>query len=166
MWSKTHRAQTAHGVLISALALAVSGCAVGPNFSPAPAPDVNGYVRGKLTSPTGGPGGPRVTAQHFVSGAQVSARWWAAFQSQPLNNLIRDAVDHNPNLQAAEAAIKVAKYNALAQRGLFFPQVTGNSTTSQILTSNAGTVFGADLDSVPQTGYSLVTHQLTVSFVR
>lgn len=165
MSSKAHLAQTARGVLISALALAVSGCAVGPNFSPAPAPDVNGYVRGKLTSPTGGPDGPRVTAQHFVSGAQVSARWWAAFRSQPLNDLIRDAVDHNPSLQAAEAAIKVAKYNALAQRGLFFPQVTGNSTTSQILTSNAGSVFGADLDSVPQTGYSLVTHQLTVSFV-
>jgi len=111
------------------------------------------------------PGGPKVPSQHFVTGEGVSARWWAAFRSKPLNDLIRDAVNHNPNLQAAEAAIKVANYNALAQRGLWAPQITGNSTTSQILQSNAGTVFGAPLDSVPQTQFSLVTHQLTVSFV-
>jgi outer membrane protein TolC len=48
---------------------------------------------------------------------------------------------------------------------LFFPQVTGNSTSSNLLLSNAGSVFGADLGSVPQTTYSLVTNQLTVSFV-
>ena len=148
-----------------AVAASVEGCAVGPNFQPPPAPDVGGYVKGKLDSPTGGQGEPVVTSQHFVSGTDISARWWAAFRSQPLNNLIRESVNHNASLQAAEAAIKVANYNALAQRGLFFPQVTGNSTTSQILTSNAGSVFGAPLDSVPQTGYSLVTHQLTVSFV-
>jgi NodT family efflux transporter outer membrane factor (OMF) lipoprotein len=77
---------------------------------------------------------------------------------------VKQSVDHNLSLQAAEAAIKVAHYNAQAQRGLFFPQVTGNSTSSNLLLSNAGSVFG-DLGSVPQTQYSLVTHQLTVSFV-
>ncbi|MFX4489908.1 TolC family protein, partial [Acinetobacter baumannii] len=73
-------------------------------------------------------------------------------------------VERSPNLQAAEAAIRVAFYNALAQRGLYFPQVSGNSTSSRLLASNAGSVFG-DLSSVPQTEYSLVTHQLTVTFV-
>jgi NodT family efflux transporter outer membrane factor (OMF) lipoprotein len=143
----------------------MSGCAVGPNFAPAPAPDVKGYIPGKLASPNPGSGGPRVPAQHFVTGADVSARWWSAFKSQRLNVLVRQAVDHNPNLQAAEAAIKIAQYNAQAQRGFFYPQVTGNSTSSNLLLSNAGTVFGADLGSVPQTTYSLVTNQLTVSFV-
>ena len=75
-----------------------------------------------------GAAAPAFAGQHFVTGADVSARWWAAFKSPPLNELVRQSVDHNPNLQAAEAAIKVAQYNALAQRGLFFPQVTGNST--------------------------------------
>ena len=159
------RARTAVGVLAATLALAVSGCAVGPNFSPPRAPDAGGYLPGRLASPGPKPSGPKVAGQHFVTGADVSARWWAAFQSQPLNDLIKQSVDHNPNLQSAQAAIKVAYYNALAQRGLFFPQVTGNSTTSQILQSNAGTVFGAPLDSAPQTGFSLVTHQLTITFV-
>jgi len=112
-----------------------------------------------------GAGGPPVAAQHFVSGADVSARWWAAFKSPQLNALIKLSVEHNPTLQSAEAAIKVAQYNALAQRGLFFPQLTGNSTSSNQLFSNAGSVFGAPLDSVPQSQYSLVTNQLSVSFV-
>ena len=87
-----------------------------------------------------GRGGPRVAGQHFVTGADVSARWWSAFRSPPLNELVRQSVDHNPNLQAAEAAIKVAQYNALAQRGLFFPQLTGNSTSSDYLIANPGQV--------------------------
>lgn len=152
-------------VLLGAIAASVSGCAVGPNFTPPAAPDVAGYLPGKLDSPNVGPGAPRVAGQHFVTGAAVSARWWSAFRSQPLDDLVRQAVDHNPNLQAAEAAIRVAQFNALAQRGLFFPQVTGNSTSSKQLFSHAGSVFGADLGSVPQTQYSLVTNQLTVSFV-
>ena len=94
----------------------------------------------------------------------MSARWWSAFRSKPLDDLVRQSVDHNPNLQAAEAAIRVAQYNALAQRGLFFPQVTGNSASSRQLLSNAGSVF-PDPGSVRQTQYTLVTNQLTVSFV-
>jgi NodT family efflux transporter outer membrane factor (OMF) lipoprotein len=152
-------------MLLGVAVASIAGCAVGPNFNPPAAPDAGSYVPGKLSSPNPGPGGPLVARQHFVTGADVSARWWSAFKSPLLNELIKQSVDHNPNLQAAEAAIKVAQYNAQALRGLFFPQVTGNSTSSSLLLSNAGTVFGADLGSVPQTGYSLVTNQLTVSFV-
>lgn len=152
-------------ILLGVTVASISGCAVGPNFTPPAAPDVTGYVPGKLNSPNPGPGAPRVAGQHFVSGAEVSARWWSAFKSPLLNELVKQAVDRNPNLQAAEAAIKIAQYNAQAQRGLFFPQVSGNSTSSKLLLSNAGSVFDGDLGSVPQTQYSLVTNQLTVSFV-
>src|ERR1700676_2328312 len=163
--SSRKRRAVAAVTILTILAAAVSGCAVGPNFSPAAAPEVDGYLPGKLASPDPGRGGPRVAGQHFVSGADVSARWWSAFKSPLLNELVKQSVDHNPNLQAAEAAIKVAQYNARAQRGLFFPQVAGNSTSANLLLSNAGSVFGADLGSVPQTTYSLVTNQLTVAFV-
>jgi NodT family efflux transporter outer membrane factor (OMF) lipoprotein len=152
------------GLAAAMLALALAGCAVGPDFVRPAAPDVSGYVSGKLASPDAGRSDPHVAGQHFVSGAEVSARWWSAFRSKPLDDLVRQSVDHNPNLQAAEAAIRVAQYNALAQRGLFFPQVTGNSTSSRQLLSNTGSVF-PDPGSVPQTQYTLVTNQLTVSFV-
>jgi NodT family efflux transporter outer membrane factor (OMF) lipoprotein len=155
--------QLISGVLASALAWSISGC-VGPNFVPPPAPDADGYLPGKLASPSASPGGPHVAGQHFITGADVSARWWAAFQSVPLNDLIRQSVEHNPSLQSAEAAIRVAQFNALAQRGAWAPQLSGNSNASQNLISNAGTVFGGELNSVPQEQYSLVTQQLTVTF--
>jgi NodT family efflux transporter outer membrane factor (OMF) lipoprotein len=149
---------------IAVLSMVISGCAVGPNFSPAAAPDVTGYIRGKLTSAYPGKGPPDVAGQRFITGADVSVRWWAAFKSLPLNELVRQSVNHNPNLQAAEAAIKIARYNALAQRGLFFPQVTGNSTSQQILAANPGQVPPIPTEG-PQSQFSLVTNQLTVSFV-
>jgi NodT family efflux transporter outer membrane factor (OMF) lipoprotein len=149
---------------VSVLSMALSGCAVGPNFNPAAVPDVNGYVHGKLASPNPGSGPPNVAGQRFLSGADVSARWWAAFKSQPLNDLVKRSVEENPNLQAAEAAIKIARYNALAQRGLFAPQLTGNSMSQQILVANPQQV--PSIPTVgPQTEFSLVTNQLTVSFV-
>jgi NodT family efflux transporter outer membrane factor (OMF) lipoprotein len=157
--------RTVRGVLVAALGSAISGCAVGPNFSAAPAPPVDTYLPGKLAAPDGGKGESGIAGQHFVTGADVSARWWAAFQSPALDDLVRQSVEHNPTLQSAEGAIKIAYYNALAQRGFFFPSVTGNSTSSQTLQTNAGNVFGGDLGAVPQTQFSLVTNQLTVSFV-
>jgi NodT family efflux transporter outer membrane factor (OMF) lipoprotein len=150
-------------VAASMLSAALSGCAVGPNFQPAPAPPADGYLPGKLASPAADRSGPRVAAQHFVNGADVSARWWAAFKSRPLNDLIKQSVDHNPNLQAAEAAIKNAQYNALAQRGLFFPQLTADSSSQRFLIANPG-----QIPPIPTTGpqsiYTLFTNQLTVSF--
>jgi NodT family efflux transporter outer membrane factor (OMF) lipoprotein len=154
----------AGATVLTVLTLAISGCAVGPNFNPAAVPDVNGYVHGKLASPYPGKGPPYVAGQRFLTGADVSARWWATFKSQPLNDLVKQSVDHNPNLQAAEAAIKIAHYNALAQRGLFSPQVTGNSTSSQFLVANPGQVPPIPTEGA-QSQFSLVTHQLTVSFV-
>src|SRR5580700_10724243 len=155
--------QAACGVSAGVLALAISGCAVGPTFVAAPAPEADGYVRGKLASPDPGRGGPPVAGQHFVTGADVSARWWSAFKSPPLNQLVRQSVDRNPNLQAAEAAIKVARYNALAQRGLYFPQISGNSNGSDSLIANPRQV--PPIPTIgPQDEFTLVTNQLTVSF--
>jgi NodT family efflux transporter outer membrane factor (OMF) lipoprotein len=149
---------------VAVLSGAIAGCAVGPNFTPASAPDVKGYVPGKLASPDPGKGEPRVAGQHFVTGADVSARWWSAFKSPRLNELVKQSVDHNPNLQAAEAAIRIAQYNAQAQRGLFFPQLTGNTTSQRFLIANPSQVPPVPADQ-PQTQFSLVTNQLTVSFV-
>jgi NodT family efflux transporter outer membrane factor (OMF) lipoprotein len=146
-------------MLASLMAAAVSGCAVGPDFRPAPAPDVGGYTPERLVSPNPGPGGPRVAAQHFVTGAAVSARWWSAFKSRRLDDLIRLSVDHNPTLQGAEAAIRVAQFNAQAQRGISFPQLTANSAPSSQLFSN-----NLSSDPASQLKYGLYTNQLTVSF--
>lgn len=142
--------------------VAVSGCAVGPNFSPPPAPDVDRYTKEPISSPSAGAGGPRVQGQHFVNGADISLRWWTAFRSRPLDQLIRLSVDHNPSLQAAEAAIKVAQFNALAQRGLFLPQIGANYSPSiQQISGASNSGPGGQFPSV----FQLHAAQLDVSFV-
>ncbi len=147
-----------------AIALSAASCAVGPNFVRPATPETDRYLPGKLASPASNPGGPQVQGQHFVTGEDLSAKWWSAFKSQPLNDLIKESVDRNPTLQAAEAAIRIAQYNAQAQRGLFYPQITGNSTSADYLISNPGQVPPIPTQG-PQSQYALVTNQLTVSFV-
>ena len=147
---------------VAAGALMLASCAVGPNFSPPPAPDVAGYTPEKLQSPGSDPAGPRVTGQRFVNGADIPTRWWATFRSQPLNELIKMSVEHNPTLQSAEASIRIAQYNALAQRGLFFPQIGANYSPSEQQISGASSSGpGGQSPAV----FSLHTAQLNVSFV-
>ncbi|MEW6639465.1 MAG: efflux transporter outer membrane subunit [Pseudomonadota bacterium] len=149
------------GLAACTAGLMLAGCAVGPNFSSPPTPDVAGYTPEPLASPRANPGEPRVAAQRFKDGADIPTRWWAAFRSKPLNDLIRMSIERNPSLQASEAAIRVAQFNALAQRGLFFPQIGANYTPSDLQQSANGTV---DPEVTPQTRYTLHTAQLNISF--
>jgi len=161
MRSVTAIIRLVRGLATGGTSLWLASCAVGPNFAPPPAPDVSRYTPEKLASPSVDAGGPRVPRQRFVDGADIPPRWWAAFRSKPLNELIRLSVEHNPSLQSAEAAIRVANFNALAQRGLFFPQIGVNYTPSDQQFSNMATSNPVD---APQSRYTLHTAQLNISF--
>src|SRR5262245_14759668 len=96
------------GAVLSALML--SACDVGPDFKTPEPPPAQGYLPGQV-----------------IAGARdVSGRWWERFRSPSLNRLIDDAIAHNSDLQAAEAAVRVAQANALAQRGALFPEFTAS----------------------------------------
>jgi NodT family efflux transporter outer membrane factor (OMF) lipoprotein len=64
-------------------------------------------------------------AQRFVSSQDIPGQWWTLFQSPDLNGLIEEALKHNPTLEAAQAALRQANENVAAQRGAFFPSLTG-----------------------------------------
>src|SRR5690349_18889241 len=81
----------------------LAGCAVGPDFKKPAAPDVTSYTPQPLAAPTATPGVAGGAAQNFVSGADIAADWWTLFHSQPLNNLIAEALKNNHDLKAAEA---------------------------------------------------------------
>jgi len=156
------RNHAARALAVGTTSLWVASCAVGPNFAPPPVPDVSGYTADTLKSPRAEADGPHIPPQHFVKGGDIPTRWWAAFRSKPLNELIRLSVEHNPSLQSAEAAIRVANFNALAQRGAFYPQIEANYTPSDQQLSNYGNSIPAQL---PQERYTLHTAQLNISFV-
>jgi NodT family efflux transporter outer membrane factor (OMF) lipoprotein len=141
--------------------LLMAGCAVGPRFKKPIAPDVSGYTPAPITATgstsnvTGG------EAQHLVEGHDIPGEWWTLFHSKSLNDLIERSLKANPDLKAAQAALIVARENMLAQRGAYYPSVTGGFSATHAKSS-------ADLSPVTNTSaltYSLYTPQVSVSFV-
>lgn len=111
-----------HLCLATGLAV-LAGCAVGPNFHRPAAPKDAGYTTTPLPAATASTDGPGGDAQSFVSGLDVSFRWWEAFGSPALNSLVEQAFRANPTIAAAKAALGQAQEMVYAQDGYFFPSV-------------------------------------------
>src|SRR5262249_31291735 len=111
-------------VLAALLSLAAAGCAVGPNFKKPDPPAVSDYTPKPLEATDAAPNVAGGESQRFASGADISADWWALFHSEPLNQLIEQSLANNHDLKAAQAALKVARENVLAQRGAYYPNVS------------------------------------------
>ncbi len=144
-------------VSVAAVALlALSGCSVGPDFISPPPPDVDRFTPEKLTA-IGAAGKDRVRLELDAS---VPQRWWEAFHDEKLNKLIAAAIEHNPSIQAADAAIKIAYFNAEAQKGAFLPTAAFNSTDNYIRQS-----FQQQFqNNAPTNPFGLFLKQLTITY--
>ncbi len=140
-------------VLVAILA----GCAVGPNFQTPDAPDVTGYLARGGTAPTSA-----IPGQVLTRRAEIPDRWWELFQSRHLNALIEQGIAKNADVEAAEAALRVAQANALAQRGQLFPIVAGNFNPTRQKSSG---ILSSPLADPAPNPFDLHTAQVTVSFV-
>jgi NodT family efflux transporter outer membrane factor (OMF) lipoprotein len=147
------------GVLVAA-GLA-SACTVGPDFKRPGSPEVAGYTPQPITATVATPGVAGGEAQRLVSGADIPADWWTLFHSRPLNDLIEQALANNHDLKAAQAALAVAHEGVLAQKGAYFPTVTGGFSATRQRTSAAL----APTPSSNATTYSLITPQVSVAYV-
>ncbi|MDP4023651.1 efflux transporter outer membrane subunit [Methylobacterium sp. NEAU 140] len=155
----------ARGAAVAA-ALGLSACAVGPNFVAPEDPPVTRYTRERLQNPSAADavrtrqGGS--ADQSFVSGADIPGQWWTLFRSKALNRLVEQALANNPTLEAAQASLRIAQQNVLAQKGTLYPSLTA---TPQAQGSRAP---GLDLQSplLNPTNYlySLYTPQAVVSY--
>jgi NodT family efflux transporter outer membrane factor (OMF) lipoprotein len=147
------------GLLLVAVALA--GC-VGPNFKrPAP-PVTSSYTSAPLPAGTAAAPGAAGDAQRFLQGGEVPRNWWTLFSSEDLNTLVNEALKANPDVQAAQAALRQARENTAAQRGSYFPSVTGSFEADRA--RDATGVLQPNLAS-GQPVYNLFTPQVSVSFV-
>ena len=99
---------------------------LGPNFhSPAP-PATEHYTPGPQPQATADAPGPAGAAQTFVADRDIPADWWALFQSEPLDGLVRQALRDSPTVEAAKAALRSAQENYVAERGaLLLPASDG-----------------------------------------
>lgn len=129
---------------VSLSALSLSACAVGPNFVPPEAPPVGRYTKEPLQNPSAADnirtrqGGS--ADQSFVSGADIPGQWWTLFHSKALNQLVEQALANNPNLEAAQASLRIAQQNVLAQKGTLYPSLTATPQAQGILAPGLSTL--------------------------
>jgi NodT family efflux transporter outer membrane factor (OMF) lipoprotein len=148
--------------LLTALAsLLHAGCAVGPNFKSPAAPDVKDYTVNPLQTTVATANVTGGEAQNFAQGGDLAADWWTLFHSQALNDLIEQSLANNHDLKAAHAALSVARENVLAQRGAYYPSVTGSfSATRQRQSGQIAPALNSNAFL-----YNLFTPQVSVSYV-
>ncbi len=111
--------------------LALAACAVGPDFKAPEAPPVAGYTpegRPMTTASIDVAGG---AAQKFDIGRDIPGEWWKVFHSMELDNLIAEALQANPGLAAAQAALWQAKENIYAAEGKLMPQLDANASATR-----------------------------------
>ena len=157
---QTTKSRLTRIIAASALLLA-TGCMVGPRFKKPAAPDVGGYTPAPISTASSTSNVAGGEAQHLVDGRDIPGEWWTLFHSKPLNDLIERSLKANPGLKAAQAALLVARENMLAQRGAYYPSVSGSFSATRAKSSS-------DLSPVTNTSalyYSLYTPQVSVSFV-
>jgi NodT family efflux transporter outer membrane factor (OMF) lipoprotein len=145
--------------LAVSLAAILSACAVGPDFQKPAAPEVSDYTKeplGRAAASTN----PSRPDEQFLRDLDIPGQWWAIYHSQVLNELVEDALAHNADLQAAQAALRLARENSAAQRGAFFPQLTGTATG---IGGNTGNALASPLAS-SATSYTLYTPQVAVAY--
>ncbi len=149
----------ASGFLAVVVVAFVSGCAVGPDFERPEAPPVSGYEKGRAPATTASASVAGGEAQRLVRDRDIPGEWWRLFRSQPLRTLIEDALKNNYDLQAAQAALRVARENVAAGTGAFFPSIDGGFSASR--QKVPADFFGEPADP---SIFNLYTGQVSVSY--
>ncbi|HEY1491232.1 MAG TPA: efflux transporter outer membrane subunit [Steroidobacteraceae bacterium] len=147
-------------MVITAAAALASGCAVGPDFKQPPAPKSERYTAEPLPQQTAASEGVAGAAQTYVPSGEIPAQWWTLFRSEQLNALVEQALKASPDVAAAQAALRQAHENVLAQQGALLPQVDANVSATRQKVS--GAAFGQ-----PAAGsiiYSLFNATANVSY--
>ncbi len=149
---------------VGVLSASLTACAVGPNFKRPPPPSATDYGSASLHGETSSAESTGGSTQRFVTGMDIPNQWWTLFQSPELDHLVEQALKNNPDVGAAQAALKQAHELYSAQWASFFPDIQGNFSGARA--KNAlGTI--ANPTSLPQTNpyYNLYTAQLTISYL-
>jgi NodT family efflux transporter outer membrane factor (OMF) lipoprotein len=149
----------AGGALLGALAL--MGCAVGPNFHSPKAPDTDHYTRAPQPTETVAAPGAGGAAQTIGATRDIPADWWTLFHSSSLDELMRQALKDSPTVQSAQATLLNAAETYKANRGgLLLPQLDGQLLAER--QREPGALLGEP--QIPGVIYNLFGASLNVSY--
>jgi len=142
--------------------LALAGCAAGPDYvrpaDPLPAAYTPAETAATATGQTNGDA--QTAPQTFASGQDLPAQWWRLFHSPALDELVAASLKRNPNVAAAQAALRGALENVAAQQGAFFPTVDASFSPTRQKVS--GVLSSPTASNAYY--YNLHTAQVTVSY--
>ncbi|WP_296000795.1 efflux transporter outer membrane subunit [Rugamonas sp.] len=148
-----------HAFAAAGCATLIAGCAAGPDYARPNAALPTAYTAGASEPPPSAGGAD--DAQRFDAALDIPAQWWQLFHSAALNQLIEASLQHNPTVEAAQAALRSARENVDAQQGAFYPTVDASyAPTRQKV---AGTLASPLASNAYY--YNLHTAQVTVSYV-
>lgn len=106
-----------HPVVALAALLALSSCAVGPDYVPPQPPQSAAYTADGDTGPHGG--------QVVSVGREPESAWWRSFRSSSLDRVMTQALQSNNSLEEAHATLSRAGEELRAVTGeALWPQVT------------------------------------------
>jgi NodT family efflux transporter outer membrane factor (OMF) lipoprotein len=128
------------------LAILMSGCTVGPNFTPPSAPFTTRYTPGDSTAPNAD-AGSAIPKQTVVLGDEVTSDWWTLFRSPDLDQLLEQAIADSPTLEAAKARLAAARQSVTAATGALYPQVDLSASAAR--EKESAVTFGLHPDAVP-----------------
>ncbi len=91
------------------MAMALSGCAIGPN-----------YKRPSIAAPAHFRGGPE---EATPPNSLADLPWWGVFKDQTLSNLLQTALTNNYDLRVAVSRLEQSRAIAMQARSQFLPQI-------------------------------------------
>ncbi len=116
--------------------LLLAGCATGPDFKRPALPASAGYLDPALQLHPSAAGTDIV--QRVMEGAPVESRWWHAFRSPALDELVEEGLRASPTLEAAEATLREARHTYEAHAGSTrYPQANANLSGERKSVNNA-----------------------------
>ncbi len=145
--------------MLSAVAIAsLSGCSLGPDYKRPALPESAGYSEKALPQHLKATDNGAGDAQNLVSGRDIPGDWWKVFGSTALSNLIASAIETNPDVEAAKAAMRQAQENARAGRSAWFPSATAKTSVDRI--GFSADALGLNYSDV----FTLNTGQVNISY--
>ena len=126
---------------LSLLLIALAGCTLGPDFvRPEVAADA-GYSTHNLTTTARADIDAGGAAQRLIAGMDIPGQWWTLFRSPELNALVEEALRANPDISAAQAALRQANEQVYVDQASLFPVLNGNlsKTRQKVSGTTSGT---------------------------
>ena len=126
---------------LSLLFIALAGCTLGPDFvRPEVAADA-GYSTHNLTTTARSDIDAGGAAQRLIAGMDIPGQWWTLFRSPELNALVEEALRANPDISAAQAALRQANEQVYVDQASLFPVLNGNlsKTRQKVSGTTSGT---------------------------